>query len=216
MEAPDGSLFGSDPAKSGKNPYYRNSKHKIYISKDEIEKAVVGRVHKYLDESGLLQEVIEKTFKHRLLGLPLLEENILELKGKIKKLTQLERSFSDSIRETALKNPTNLTQVIEVLNEEKIKVVEELEDLRKQLRVEEEKKRLVTTEFKEKTIRNYIEKVLDGFEKKSNDKKKAIIQTLVPRIIVHSRNEIELKVCFGLSECHSGGKKVRLREKWRE
>ncbi len=216
LETPDGTLFQADPAKSGKNPYYRNVKHKIYIPKDEIENNIITRVHEYLDKSGLLQEIIQKTFKHRLLGLPLLEENILELKAKIKKMTQMETGFSETIRETALNNPESLSQVIEVLTEERAKVGKELDEFRKQLKEEDEKKRIVTKEFKEKSIRNYIERVLDGFEKKTNEKKKQILQTLVPRIVVHSKSNIEMKVCFGLDYCHSGGNPVRVAKKWRE
>ena len=216
LETPDGTLFQADPAKSGKNPYYRNIKHKIYIAKDEIEKTVADRVRQYLSESGLLQEIIEKTFKHRLLGLPLLEENISMLNGKIKKITQFGDSFSETIRDTALRNPENLGKVIEILNEERTKAGKELEELRKQLREECEKKRIVTTEFKEKTIGDYVEKVLDGFDDKSDEKKKMIIQTLVPRVIVHSKSNIEMRVCFGLPHYHSGGNQVRVASKWRE
>ncbi len=56
------------------------------------------------------------------------------------------------------------------------------------------KKQEVEKNFKSKTLMEYLEKALQMFDKKSDQEKKTIIQSIIPEIIVHSDNRLELKV----------------------
>ena len=49
-----------------------------FSKEDQIENLICQRVKQYIQESGTLERIIDTALKHRLTGLPLLDEEIRE------------------------------------------------------------------------------------------------------------------------------------------
>ena len=130
--------------------------------------------------------------------------------------------FSESLKEAALSSSQNISQICEALIEEKSRAKTEIQNEELRLLELEASKKRVQESIEGKALEEHLNRVLKNFDKRSDFQKKRIIQAVVPEIIVHNDNRIELKVSLdpvdrgsinsynsGLeSPCHTGGQEI--------
>ena len=226
FETNDGRRFQGGTANSGKNPYYQTKERDILIPKEKIEKFVLDRVKKYIKESGTLENLINTALKHRLTGLPLIDEEIQEIKQNISTLQATVNGFTQGLREMVLQKPTQIAEIMQTLIVEKQKAELELEQANRHLDELQSKRDYVSTHFKEKTLQEYIGIAMKKFDAESPQAQKQIIQNIIPKIIYyHEEKRLELHVRpqppakkgqkKSPNLCHSGGNILRVSDKWR-
>ena len=229
LQTEDGERFQGHSAKGGRNLYYHSKAYNMRISKKYIESIVCDRVKGYLKESGTLDKVISSTLKHQLLGLPFVEEEIIEAKRKVSDLQRTVDAFTEKLRQAVLEGSPGLDDLLKIITEEKAKIEEELIEWRKRLEQAREKKEKLTTRFRGKIVRDYLDLIMSRFDEKSDQQKKTIIQAIIPKITVHSGRKLTLTIQsdlggisanFGQKKarpygCHTEDTKVRVIEKWR-
>ncbi len=226
-----GNPFYGSNGNGGRNTYYYNrtdeKSARKNIKKDEIESIVCNRVKQYLCESGTLERVMKAALKNRTVGLPLLDEEIPKVEKEIVKIEKVIQRFSETIRDAALHGNQDLASVLTEIVNEKNKAERDLDDLRENLRLLNEKKAQVETNLHHRTLKDYLQTALVKFEKKTDHQKKALIQAIVPEVVIHADNSVELKInpdpngsVFGQKKSpfggrHSTGHKIVLSGKWR-
>lgn len=218
-------VSGGGSAKSGRNLYYYNRTkikgERKTIKKGEIEKLVFDRMKDYIATSGTVESVMAAALRNRLVGLPLIEEELPRIKSKIKELEKVIGKFSTSIRSAAISTSDNLLEIVSVIKSEQNKAKLELELAQDELLELEKKKAEVIERFKHQTLEDFIRKAGRHFDKISELEKKALIQAIIPEIVIREDNGVELylnpdpKGTRAASVCHTGGKKVVLSSKWR-
>ena len=220
----DGRRFQGASSNGGLNPYYQTSKKDIRIPKEKIERYVCNRVKQYIKESGVLEEVINTTLKHRLTGLPLIDTDIENAKSKLANLEKTKSGFSEALRIAVMKNSSNLIEITTALLEEKLRVEAELTDMEAKLTSLRETRAKVCERFQEKTLQDYLRLAMDKFDLQTDEAKKRIIQIVIPRLVYHPE-EKQLDIHINTSpetgnrvtetRCHSGGNNLRVLDKWR-
>ena len=215
LQTPDGVFFHGSAAKGGSNLYYEHKETRRRIVKERIEEAVCDRLKQYLSDSATLREVINLSLKNRLLGLPMIEDEIKEARTKIAKLEGTLGGFSEAIREAAAKNPAKLPEICALILDEKKWAETDLALAKTGLEDLLQKKERITTEFKEKTILDYLTLGLERFEERSDLQKKQILQGIVRRVVLHPEGRLELTIDPDPGRCHIPEKKVRIGEEWR-
>lgn len=225
----DGNLFQGNAANGGRNLYYYNRVLKMRVNKDEIEDLVCKRVKKYLCENGRLSSVVQSVLKSGTANLGKFDFEIQKVKRTIENQITIIERFSETLRQAALSSTQNITQVCEALIEERSKAQIELDMNQSKLLELENARTQAQENFKGKALEEQLNKVLRNFDQRSDFQKKRLIQMIVPEVIVHPDNKIELKVSLdpvtsGIrptahptprSPCHTGGQKIGLMDKWR-
>ena len=218
-----GNHFHGKSAKSSKNCYYHNkvkgTEFKKHVKKDEIESIVTNRIRQYLLESKTLENVLSEALRNRLVGLPLIEEDIPAIERKISLKKEVIAEFSMTLENAALRKDGSLLSVCAGLMTQKEKAEKELADYHAKLQERLEQKDRVVKTFEKSTLEEYLERTLAHFDAKNDVEKKAIVQAIIPEIIIHADNSVELRVnpdSNGIVQRrHSGGGKVVLSSKWR-
>jgi len=223
----NGNPFYGSSGKRGQNLYYYNrttcTEDKKTVKKEEIEAIAINRLKQYFRESGTLEKVVKAALKNRLVGLPLIEEEIPNTQRRVNELERIVSRFSEALQKAALDSDGDLAKVAGTLTAEREKAETELEQCRAQLKALLEKKEQVISKFQNRTVDDYVQRVMEHFDKKDDLQKKAIIQAVIPEIVIHADNSVELRVnpdpsgaCtrppFG---CHGGGSGVVLSQSWR-
>ena len=214
----DGTPFHGVSAKSGANSYYQDRKKTVRIERFKIEKIVKNRVGQYLKDSDLLKGLFQTALKHRSIGGPVIDSDITRMNQRLNELNGIDKTLSEAIRNVALSG--DVAKVIEAskaIADEKAKVEKERESLKAQLQDLQRSKAQISEQRGVKSLQDYIGLALKDFKQKNDHIQKQIIQSLIPKIILHPDQKLELQVnldCLNLSDC-DGRKKVRIPEKWR-
>ncbi len=219
----DGRRFQGGLHNGGRNPYYFTAKRDILIPVAKIENLICKRVKQYILESGTLEDVINGALKHRLTGLPLIEEEIAEARAKLNVLNQTIEGFTKALREAVAQNPSQVLEITQALLEEKKKAEDELGQLEYRIKSLEAKRDYVTNNFREKTLQEYIKLAMDKFEHQSRAEQKRIVQAIIPKVVYHpAEKKLALYVnpdpCGQKNTptaCHGGGNNIRVLSKWR-
>jgi DNA invertase Pin-like site-specific DNA recombinase len=211
----DGSRFQGASAKSGQNHYYLNKKHKLRIHKEKIEKVVLDRVKEYMETGHVLKNVIQLTLKHRGVGVPALEERLKEIRERIEALKEITAGFSQRMRTAVVESPESLDQVVIAILGEKTKSEVELKTLTEEYEELASRRARLTAEERERSIKEYLTLAMKRFAQRPEHQQKKILQTIVPIVVIHPDNRLELRVNATLSGCHILEEEVRLREEWR-
>ena len=136
-------FFGSS-GKGGQNLYYYNSTknggERKSLQKEKIEAIVIDRLQQYMAQSKTLEKLIEATLKNRLVGLPLIEEEIPRTQREVDQLMLVVDRFSATMRDAALSSHEDLIKVTSILTAEKEKAERDLTAKQQQLKVLMEKK----------------------------------------------------------------------------
>ena len=147
---------------------------------------------KYLNESGLLERAIETTFSN----LDSEVEKIdAEIKGKEAELSRLQQTldgFGDYLRKAALNG--GLDRITATLATEQEKVDKEIQAITRQVRGLQGQKSNLKEHYQEKALKEKMAEALADFSKRCNLQKQQIIQAIVPKIIVHGNNRLEIKI----------------------
>lgn len=218
----DGRSFQGANHNGGENPYYQTAKRDILIPQDKIEAFIIKRVKLYIRESGVLQDIINTALKHRLTGLPLIEEEMRDTKAKMEALQATLNGFSQALRQAVSSCPSEAAKVTQVLIEERTKAESELHEYQRRLKDLDAKRGYVTTHFQEKTLQEYIKLAMEKFDKQSDQEKKRIIQAIIPSLVYHpveKRLEIYInpvtEPALKPTIRHAGGNNLRVLENWR-
>jgi DNA invertase Pin-like site-specific DNA recombinase len=221
----NGNSFYGGSANGGANLYYYNnvkdSADRKTIKKDEIEAIAVNRLKQFFTESGTLEKVIRAALKNRLVGIPLMDEEIPRVRSRITDLERVIENFSVSIRRAVGGADSDLAKLCSTLVQEKEKAEVDLKTEREQLQKLLDRKDQVIRRFEGQTLESYLKLAMEKFDLKTDQQKKAMIQAVIPEIIVHADNSIELRLnpdpeARTRSSCHGGGSGNVLSIKWRE
>ena len=227
LKAPDDSMFYGASAQGGKYKYYYNKNIARRYSREDIDGKVLKRIKEYLTESGTLEKIITSFSKNRLIGLPLLDEEIQKLKGEIKTLEKAVNGFSDKLRTATVEEGDGWKKILEVMVAEREKAEVELGDLRERLEGFEKKRHWVNTELREQSVQDCFKLVLKNFDQKCDIEKRRMIRAIIPEAIIHADHTLELRInpdpngkATDLflqpgSVRHGGHNLVGIRDKWR-
>jgi hypothetical protein len=198
-----GILFYSDGTKfSGAGAHGRNEEYQYYhcpkknfrLTKDEIETTIINRVKEYLTNSDILKKMISEANSMANMGVPLLQEEVATLRKRVAESRKVIDGFSNYVRQAALTAPDKLDTVIRTITEERDKAQTEIMLLERELVFKEERLRELKDERKDKEMREHLEGLLKNFDSQDDQKKREIIQLIIPRAIIHEDNKLELWV----------------------
>lgn len=224
LKAPDGTPFIGVPGKRCTYHYYILTRglHKGQIPsipKAEIDKIVCKRIREYISESATIAQVIRTAHKSRLTGLPLVEEEIRKSKHKVDRLENILSGFSETLRKAVLESPASVSAICEALVTEREKVLAELVIEKGELDKWQVRKKEIADTFENVTVVDFMKKSLKHFDQKTDLEKRQLIKAIIPEIIVHPENKLELRIVAdpnGSVSCHSGEQKVLAGTRWRE
>jgi len=78
----DGKSFHGETANG--HQYYKSKSLGIRVKRKQVEDIVIKRIKQYLKESGTLHNLMQTALKHRLIGIPIIDENIAALEKQKK------------------------------------------------------------------------------------------------------------------------------------
>ena len=96
----------------------------------------------------------------------------------------------------------------------------DLLEIRAQLRDLEDKKKHILDRLQVLTLQDYLRSTIQQFGRKTEAEKKVCVQAIIPEIIIHQDNSVELRINPDPNgsapvNYHSGGNNVVLIGKWR-
>lgn len=225
LEDENGLKYHGESANSGKNHYYVHKEDKSRIPKEKIEKIICERVKMYLGDNDVIKKLIETMLKNNTSGLPNLDKKIVDKKKIITELECAVEGFSRTLRKAMMTPGIDDNDSIwtELLSEKR-KTEDELSKIRNEVIDLEVDKKSLKENFSQKSFQNYLNGILDGFDKKNDLEKKQLIQAVVQSVIYDRvKNTLELKIAMQEKKspkinenCHIDGAKNRVKNKWRE
>jgi DNA invertase Pin-like site-specific DNA recombinase len=174
--------------------YYHCPKLKFRIPKDDIEKLIIGRVKQYLNESDILKKMINETNSMTNIGVPLIEEQAINLRRRLAENRKIIEGFSNFVRTAALNNPSQLDTVIRTITAERDKAETEVLVLERELANKENQLRELKSENHDKGMKEILEELLENFDSQEDKKKRDIIKLIIPRIVIHKENKLTIYV----------------------
>ncbi len=196
--------------------YYQDKNKRIRIEKRKIEELVKDRVLSYLSNSELLNDLMKTALKHRKIGLPVVASEISQHQKRLEELRKIEASLTEALRNAALSGPDAVIHASKAIGEELEKVSKERGLLESDLFHLREAEKRASSASGVGDFQAFLGAVLESFGQKNARTQKLIIQSLIPKIIVHPDHKLELQVNLGSlgGDC-DGRKKVRIPEEWR-
>ncbi len=184
---------------------------KFRIRKEKIESFIINRVKHYLENSDILKKMINDTNSMTNMAVPILSEQVSDLRKRLAENKKVIDGFSSFVRQSALTNPSQLDTVIRTITAERDKAELETMLLERELMNKENQLRELKSENQEKGMREYLEELLENFDSQKDQKKRDIIQLIIPKAIVHKDNKLEIwvrrdlggKPSGNLTECDS-------------
>jgi DNA invertase Pin-like site-specific DNA recombinase len=196
LEFEDGTKFSGAGA-GGRNDhyeYYHCRKKNLRIPKDKIEALILKRIKEYMQNSELLTKLLADVQPMTEIGIPLLKEEVSEIKRKIADNRKVVDGFSNYLRQAALTDPTSLETVIRTIGLERDRAETEIQLMERELANKENQLRELNSDKNGKGIKDYLEQVLENFDSQDDNKKREIIHTIIPRIQVLPKNKLLLHV----------------------
>lgn len=227
----EGNNFNAKSAKTNAYRYYyncpKNPDLRLSIRADELEAAVIKRVKTYLRDSGTLAKVAKATLDNRLIGLPLIEEQIPAVQKEVRRREQVIAGYGQKLDDLALAHSApDVVSAIAALNDGKNRAERDLQAKRDQLSDLIGQKDHIQKNIEHKTLEDFLDHAMKGFDKMDRLQQKLLIQAIIPEIVVHPGNKIELRLnpdpngkasgAAASAPCHGGGRKVAVLENWRE
>ncbi len=191
-----GKIIGAS-AKSGSNRYYedRRGGGEFRIPKEEIEKVICARIKEFLRDSGVLQKVLNSSDDQRNQQAEDIARSLETTKSKIKVLEKAKVGISSHIRSEAIKEGADIGAIVKMLSDEVVKIDEEIaQKMSEQSRLQRELV-VINEDFQQKKVEDLLAKALKDFDRRCDLEKRQIIQTIIPRIVVH-HDKLELYFNF--------------------
>lgn len=174
--------------------YYHCPKLKFRIPKNDIEKLIISRVKQYLTDSDILKKMITETNAMVNVGVPLIEEQAIDLRKRLAESKKIIEGFSSFVRTAALNNPSQLDTVIRTITAERDKAETEVLVLERELANKENQLLELKSENHDKGMKQILEELLENFDSQEDKKKRDIIKLIIPKIIVHKDNKLTVYV----------------------
>lgn len=102
--------------------------------------------------------------------------------------------FSNYLRQAALTDTNKLETVIRTIGLERDRAETEVQLLERQLANKETQLRELTSEHKDKGLKDYLEQVLENFDNQDDSKKRLIVHTIIPRIEILPKNKLRIHI----------------------
>lgn len=128
------------------------------------------------------------------MGVPILAEQVANLRKRLAENRKVIEGFSNFVRQSALTNPSQLDTVIRTITAERDKAETETMLMERELANKENQLRELKSENQEKGMREYLEDLLENFDSQKDQKKRDTIQLIIPKSIVHKDNKLEIWV----------------------
>jgi len=232
LVAPDGAELQGNSANSGMNHYYVIKKGKYIgklpsLPKLDIENLIINRIETYLKDSGTVEGIIQATYKHRVSGIPEIEEEIKRTNQHIKKCEAVVENFSVVVKKLVMESPEAVKETCEALLGEKRSAEAELKGAQERLNALGQRRQKIEEAFRNATLVDFLKGTLTAFRKKSEAEKRQIIKAIIPKVVLYPEGRLELQICpdpKGKSNWdaqsqtlrHGGQKNLRSILKWRE
>src|SRR5262249_17327559 len=126
------------------------------------------------------------------MGIPIIKEEIRSIKARITENQKVIDGFSSYLRQAALTNAANLESVIRTISLERDRAETEIQMLERELANKERQLSELTSDRKERSLIEHLQAVLENFDTETDSKKREIIHTLMPRIVVLRKNKLQL------------------------
>lgn len=178
LYASDGSRFIGEPAKSGNNMYYYNSKNKLRMPQKKIDDLILQRAKEYFENSSTINKIFKDALKDKTLGLPIIQERIIETGKVIQDLENQLVAFSERVTKMVMEGYENLS-VFQLIDEEKTKVEEKLKVSRNEIVDLRDQKKYLLTQMSSSNVDSFLS---DGW-RKLKKKSKSEIKTFLGKII---------------------------------
>jgi hypothetical protein len=185
----DGNKFSGQSVKSKKNPYYSNLAKNYRVPAAKIENIVVKYVASLLKENGILEKAIKNTFHEDSQGLIKLEKQIAHNAKESKQCEKLLATLTSQSRQRLIDNPELMEELLLEGVEIKRQTQTRLDQLRDEAhRLQRQLEQL--QRFKQtKEVRESLKKALDRFDRSYSGRKKQLIQTMVPKLILDEKTD---------------------------
>lgn len=194
LQHEDGNKF-TGAAAGGRNEhyeYYHCRAKNLRIPKDKIEILILKRIKEYLRNSELLKKLLADIKPMADMGIPILREEISEIKKSISENKKIIEGFSNYLRQAALTDTTNLEAAIRTIGVERDRAETEIQLLERNLVNKENQLCELSSDQKGNGLKDYLEQVLKNFDNEEPHKKRLIVHTIIPRIEVLPKNKLRL------------------------
>ena len=200
LYAPDGSRYTGEAAKGGKNPYYRNLKSKKRFPVKQIHKAIFSRLGELMRQNGLLEEVISKGKNHKEGGLSRLRREREKTQAEITRPKEAEEGLGDALKAIVLEKGDNLTEMIQVVIDEKNRTVRRLDSLTEKASELEAMECRFLKSLDGGTFKRSAKALVDNMQQIPPLELKKLVKTLIPKaVIVPEERGNRLELLYNLS-----------------
>lgn len=185
----DGNRFHGEAAKSKQNFYYENSKKNYRIKAERIEQTVVKYLESILRENGILEQALRQVCGSENMKLSELDREIAQ---KEKEIRQCERVLEVMDSQEPMHIAANPHLVGDILLEGmrvRKESEERIEQLTKNLALLYERKEEIEKFSKRDDICIKLKHALKVFKNSPSFRKKQLIQTMVPKLVVDEKKD---------------------------
>lgn len=186
---------------------YRN------LSGEELEKTVLSRASEYLENSGLLSEIIAKFTNNRHLGVAPVKEQILQLEHKVKELSGKVNKYTQKIEILILAEGMD-KESIKTLTAMKAKAESELGVKAKELKETKARVHQICNTDREEAFKKTLRSVLRIFKTSELAKQRELLQMVFPRIVFYPEGRLHLDLNLALQPLHMEKKGSSSVKKW--
>ena len=176
--------------------YYEDRKKgrsaQFRLDKQEIEDAICKRVKVYLQESGLLEQMLNTSCSDLTSKFERIDLEIKAKQGQLTLLGQTLEGFGDYLRKAALGG--ELDRLSEIVISEKQKVEQETQEVRGQIQGLEQQKATLQASYQENALREKMRQALADLSKSCGLRKQQLLQAIVPKIIVYPDNRLDIEI----------------------
>ncbi len=196
LQKSDGTMLVGASGKGGEYRYYEDRKKgaqtSVRIPKEDIEKFISDRVRQYLKDGGLLERIVQSSIGKRDSEVEKIDRELILKKEKVDELQGAVEGFRSHLR-TAAKDGS-LDKVVEMIMDEQARATAELANLQDQIEALEHRKLALKEHFEKKTLQEKIRQALSNFSKRCDLQKQQIIQAIIPKVIIHPDNKLEIVI----------------------
>ena len=193
--APNGSKYLGEAAKSGKNAYYYNRKLGKRFCANQIHKSVFSRLKELLKKSDVLKSITSNLGKHPTLGVSRFKNERASIKKKIDNLHGVIEGLDNALKDSALKQKENFTEMLEEILEQKKQCTNDILLFKNKLASLDEKEKNFKVALRGEKFKDYIKLLLSNLKKLDSLEFKSLIRILIPKAIIHlgeAENKLEL------------------------
>lgn len=195
----DGGRFTGEYAKGrgGTYRYYHNQKKKMRLSCDEIDNLVRNTVKEYFSSSQECRQIVRRGYRALQDLLPEIETKADELDAALAALKKKENELKKALTLEKLGDPVFsdwIKEQVHGISTERSRIESELGTLQSH-------RANLLNQSKAKAIEADIERYIeDGFEAIPRQAQRTIIERIIPKVIIKSNNQMEVKIAIPLGK----------------